>query len=49
VEEALAAREAARAAKDWAAADVIRQQLADWGVLIMDGAQGTTWRMIISA
>ncbi len=44
VEALIAARTAARTARDWAAADRIRGELADLGVRIEDGAQGTTWR-----
>lgn len=44
IEELIAAREAARAAKDWAAADRIREQLSDLGVSIEDTPQGTLWR-----
>lgn len=36
----------ARAAKDWARADEIRNQLAEEGVEIMDNAGGSTWRRI---
>ncbi len=36
-------REEARAHKDWAAADAIRDGLAALGVTIRDGADGTTW------
>ncbi len=36
-------RNAARAAKDFAAADAIRDQLKAAGVEIADGAQGSTW------
>ena len=45
VDERIAARLQARADRDWAAADAIRDELLDKGVLIMDGAEGTTWRM----
>ncbi|MEM9937603.1 MAG: cysteine--tRNA ligase [Pseudomonadota bacterium] len=38
------ARNAARAAKDWAEADRLRDQLASEGIEIMDGAGGATWR-----
>ncbi len=41
-------RNAARAAKDWATADAVRDELATLGVVIMDGASGTTWRMRIA-
>ena len=37
-------RNAARAAKDFATADKIRDQLADAGIQIEDGPSGTTWR-----
>ena len=36
----------ARAAKDWARADEIRDRLAAEGVEIMDGPEGSTWRKI---
>jgi cysteinyl-tRNA synthetase len=44
VEALIAARSAARVARDWAEADRIRGELAAMGVRIEDGAQGTTWR-----
>ena len=44
VEERIAARAAARAAKDFAAADAVRQELAALGISIMDAPTGTTWR-----
>ena len=44
VEELLASRIAAREAKDWVTADGIRDQLDAAGVVIEDGATGTTWR-----
>ena len=34
----------ARAAKDWAAADDARDKLLAIGIILEDGAQGTTWR-----
>lgn len=40
------ARLEARAAKDWAEADRIRDELAAEGVEIMDGAGGSTWRRV---
>jgi cysteinyl-tRNA synthetase len=44
VEERLAARKAARAARDFAAADAIRAELVARGIAIEDSAAGTTWR-----
>ena len=44
VEALLADRAAARAAKDWARADAIRDEIAALGVEIMDTASGTEWR-----
>jgi cysteinyl-tRNA synthetase len=43
VSEQLAARSAARAAKDWAASDEIRNRLAAAGIDIADSADGATW------
>ncbi|MEM5515921.1 cysteine--tRNA ligase [Henriciella sp. AS95] len=40
------ARVDARANKDWAEADRIRGALAEEGIEIMDGPQGSTWRRI---
>jgi cysteinyl-tRNA synthetase len=40
----LAKREAARAAKDWAEADRVRQELADIGVEIEDTPRGPRWK-----
>ena len=37
-------RDAARAEKNFARADEIRDQLAEAGILLEDGAQGTTWK-----
>jgi cysteinyl-tRNA synthetase len=45
VEGLLADRAAARAAKDWAAADRIRAELAALHVEVMDGPDGATWRV----
>jgi len=45
VEALIAERVAARAAKDFAAADRIRDQLTALNVVVMDGPTGATWRM----
>jgi len=45
VEDLLSARARARASKDWAGADAIRDQLAAMNVEVMDGPGGATWRM----
>jgi cysteinyl-tRNA synthetase len=42
---ALAQREAARARKDFAAADAIRDQLIDAGILVEDTARGPRWEL----
>ena len=44
-EELIAAREQARAARDFAAADRLRDQLAAMGVEVTDTRGGTTWRL----
>jgi len=44
IEALITKRNEARAARDFAAADAIRDQLASAGVTIEDGAGGTTWR-----
>jgi cysteinyl-tRNA synthetase len=43
VEALIADRRAARAAKDWAASDRIRDELLAMGVAVKDGKDGTTW------
>jgi cysteinyl-tRNA synthetase len=48
VEALIAARLAARTAKDWATADALRQQLDTIGVVVMDGADGVQWRVRLS-
>ena len=45
VESLIAARRDARARKDWATADMVRDKLTAMGVVLMDGPQGTTWRV----
>jgi cysteinyl-tRNA synthetase len=43
----LARRTAARAAKDWAASDQVRDELAALGVQVKDGPTGTTWSRVV--
>ena len=43
--ELIERREAARAERDWAAADRLRQELATMGVDLADTRSGTTWRL----
>lgn len=44
IEELISLRNAARAARDFKAADKFRDQLSDAGIQIEDGADGTTWK-----
>ena len=44
IETQIAARNTARANKDWAESDRIRDELAEQGILLEDGPKGTTWR-----
>ena len=46
VAELLEQRTAARAAKDWAAADRIRDELTGLGVGVQDGPEGSAWSFI---
>jgi cysteinyl-tRNA synthetase len=45
VEQLLRDRATARAARDWPAADRIRDRLKALNVVVMDGPDGATWRM----
>lgn len=44
IEQQIQQRLAAKAAKDWALADAIRQQLLAQGIVLEDSAQGSSWR-----
>lgn len=44
IEQAIADRQAARKAKNFAEADRIRKALAEQGVTLEDGPKGTTWK-----
>ena len=45
VEERIQARQAARKARDFGAADAIRDELASRGIVLEDGPQGTRWKV----
>jgi cysteinyl-tRNA synthetase len=45
IEEMIEARAVARANKDWAKADEIRDRLKGLGIVLEDGPRGTTWRL----
>jgi cysteinyl-tRNA synthetase len=47
IEAKIAQRNAARAAKDWAAADAARDELLAMGIAIKDGPEGTTWSRVV--
>ena len=44
IEAMITARNAARANRDFAAADALRDELAGKGIILEDGPNGTTWR-----
>jgi cysteinyl-tRNA synthetase len=45
VEAVIEARTRAREARDWAAADALRDRLAAAGVELRDAAEGTSWEL----
>ena len=45
IAERIEARQAAKAARDFAHADLIRQELLAVGIVLKDSAQGTTWEV----
>lgn len=45
VKEMMATRERARAEKDWTTADTMRDNLTQAGIVVEDGADGSTWRL----
>jgi cysteinyl-tRNA synthetase len=47
IERKITERKAARDAKDFARADVVRKELLAMGVEIMDGTDSTTWRVVV--
>jgi cysteinyl-tRNA synthetase len=46
IDDMVTARNAARADKNWAEADRIRDALLQQGIVIEDGAAGTSWRRV---
>jgi cysteinyl-tRNA synthetase len=46
VESKIEERAAARAARDFATADAIRDELAGRGIVLEDGAEGTRWKVV---
>ena len=49
IEQQVAEREQRRAAKEWDEADAIRQRLDAQGIVIMDGPEGSRWRVRLEA
>jgi cysteinyl-tRNA synthetase len=46
IDAAIAERTSARASKDFARADAIRRELLEMGVEVLDGPEGSTWRVL---
>jgi cysteinyl-tRNA synthetase len=46
IEQLIADRNAARAAKDWGRADQVRDELTAMGIVLEDSAGKTSWRKI---
>ena len=46
VEERIEARADARKNRDFAAADAIRDELAERGIVLEDGPEGTRWKVV---
>jgi cysteinyl-tRNA synthetase len=44
VEAIIARRQEARESKDFSLSDVLRDLLADGGIVVEDGSDGSTWR-----
>ena len=45
ITELIAKRDRARAAKDWAASDEVRDYLLGHGIVLKDGPEGTVWQV----
>jgi cysteinyl-tRNA synthetase len=45
IESLIAARNKARADKNWQEADRLRDEIASLSVVLEDGAEGTTWKI----
>jgi len=46
IEDLVSRRSGARADRDFARADALRQRLLDMGVQVMDGPEGTRWKVL---